>query len=141
MKPLTFNIFKLLAYLLAVVVGAGVLTVSIHSASHKVIAKWPQPKVLDADTFGPHCLCVLEEDLDWSHFPYTVERNYLIYVGRDTETPTHGYLIKYSFHPDDSDETAHIKNSQVEWANDGVTFCEASGQRLFIPLQIYKGGR
>jgi len=141
MKSYAFNIFKLLAYLLAVVVGSALLTVCIHSASHKVVAKWAQPKVLEGDTFGPHCLCVLEEDLDWSHFPYTVERNYVIYVGRDTEVPTHGHLIKYSFQPDDSNEIAHIKKSQVEWAKEGVTFCEASGHRLFIPIQMYKGGR
>jgi len=35
----------------------------------------------------------------------------------------------------------HIRKSSVEWTEDGLTFKEITGHRLFIPKQMFIGGR
>src|SRR5262249_16696357 len=39
------------------------------------------------------------------------------------------------------DPQEHLKNSKVEWSETGVTFKEASGHILFIPKEMFIGGR
>ena len=114
----------------------------LHRPSHRVVAQWRQTKGVHYDDFDEYRLSVVESDTDWSGFPIHWEQNYFIYVGQDKGTPTHGHMIKYSFHPDDyNDIPKYIQRTFVSWASDGVTFHEASGHVLFIPKKMFIGGR
>ena len=68
-------------------------------------------------------------------------RHYEIYVGRDSGKPSYGHFIEFSFTNGLDDTDTHIKKSVVEWSDAGVTFKEASGHTLFIPKEIFIGGR
>jgi hypothetical protein len=135
---------RILAFGGAVIVATLFLIVLMHRASRSPVAEWKQPGSIEYHSFGPYFLSVLRDDLDWSGFPLTVSRNYSIYVGRDSGTPTYGHVVKFSFHPgteSNFDEESHIKRSSVDWTEEGVTFQEFSGHRLFIPKAMFTGGR
>ena len=138
------KVFKWFCRIALVLIAALILAVLLNRPSLKVVAQWQQPKDIIYHSFDPYYLSVVEDNLDWSHVPFVLPRNYFIYVGTDSGKPIHGHVIKYSFHPsmdDLYDEPAHIKKSTVDWSADGVTFNEASGHKLFIPKQMFIGGR
>lgn len=94
------------------------------------------------DSFGPYYLSVVEEGMDVSRFPFSTKRRYYIYVGKDSGKPVYGHVIDYSFHPDTSDIyniAQHIKKSDVVWSEEGVSFNEASGHKVFIPKSMIRG--
>jgi len=107
--------------------------------SNRVVAKWTQPETIDYKSFGPYELYVMEGGLNWTLFG--TERRYYLFIGRAEGEPSHGHAIDYSFHPGGTDLAAHIQASKVEWSDDGVTFVEASGHRLFVPKKMFIGGR
>lgn len=128
----------------AVLVATFSIIVLLHRAPRSPVAEWKLPNSIDYHSYGPYFLSVLRDDLDWSGFPFNVSRNYSIYVGRESGTPTYGHVVKFSFHPgteSNYDEESHIKRSSVNWTEDGVTFHELSGHRLFIPKAMFIGGR
>jgi hypothetical protein len=108
--------------------------------SHRVIATWEKPGEVGYDG-AAYYLSVVESDIDWRGFPLNWSRRYYIYVGRESGTPTYGHVFDYSFHPAGSDLEAHIRQSVVEWSEEGVTFREASGHVMFIPQAMFVGGR
>ncbi len=115
----------------------------ITRPTDKVIQTWKQPDNIKYDSFSSYYLSVVEGGMDISRFPFTAQRKYYIYVGRDSGKPTYGHVIDYSFHPDTSDiynVAEHIKKSSVFWSAEGVTFEEASGHTVFIPDSML-GGR
>jgi hypothetical protein len=130
---------RVLAFGCAVLVTALLLLVLMHRKSRTLVAEWEQPSSIDYHSFGPYYLSVQRDDLNWASFP--ISRNYSIYVGRESGTPNYGHWVKYSFHPGNGDEVAHIKGSSVAWKEDGVTLQELSGHRLFIPKAMFVGGR
>jgi hypothetical protein len=135
---------RVLAFFGAVFGAAFCVVVLLHRAPRSPVAEWKQPNSIDYRSFDPYFLSVLRDDLDWSGFPLNVSRNYSIYVGRESGTPTYGHVVKFSFHPgteSNHDEEAHIKRSSVDWTEEGVTFQELSGHRLFIPKAMFIGGR
>jgi hypothetical protein len=70
------------------------------------------------------------------------ERHYYIYVGRGRGEPAYGHYLEFSFHPSGADDLeTHVKKSNIEWSESGVTFKEASGHILFIPKEMFIGGR
>lgn len=122
----------LTSFLLAVM-----FTVLLTRASDRVIWQACQPESVQYDSSG-YCLYVGEGSLDWSRFPYTVNRRYYLVIGR---TPIYGHLKEYSFTAIFDDIETYIKKSQVEWTVEGLTFIEKSGHRLFVPKQLFMGGR
>ena len=116
----------------------------LHRPSLNVVAQWEQPGSVKYNDYSKCYLSVVERDLDWSGFPFHVERNYFLYLGHDQGKPGYGHMIKFSFHPSldlSYDLPAFIRKSQVQWSSEGVTFIEASGHRLFIPKEMFIRGR
>lgn len=115
--------------------------VVLHRPSLNVIHQWQQPSSLTYDNWGPYYLSVVESDLDWRGFPLHIERNYFIYVGRDSGKPSHGHIIKYSFHPFPDDLATFLSKAQTNWTDMGVELVLPSGHSLFIPKSMFIGGR
>ncbi len=132
----------IIAFLMGSLLTIGGVMVFIHPTD-RVVQTWKQPDDIEYDSFGPYYLSVVEDDMDISRLPFSAERRYYIYIGRDSGKPTHGHVIEYSFHPDSNDLyniAAHISKSKIIWATDGVTFEEASGHKIFISKSSI-GGR
>lgn len=134
------RILKALLVILVSIILALIVTHFLHRPSNRILARWKQPDVVNYKSYDPYYLSVLERDVNWTSFPLNWERHYKIYVGA-SETPAHGHFIEFSFHPGYDDLEAHLKKSTVEWSNAGVTFKEASGHTLFIPKEMFIGGR
>ena len=118
-----------------------VLTYFLHRPSNKIVAQWKQPDLINYKSFDPYFLSVVERDVNWSHFPLNWERHYEIYVGKENGKPAYGHFIEFSFHPGYDGIDSHLKKSTVEWTDAGVIFKEASGHVLFIPKDMFIGGR
>ncbi len=136
------------AWLLLVVFFIGGLVAFLGTLAYirptdKVVMTWKQADDVSYNPPGPFYLSVVEDDIGIGRLPFSTERRYYIYVGRDSGKPIHGHVINYSFHPDVSDLynlEAHIRKSKVIWSTEGVTFEEASGHKLYIPKSML-GGR
>lgn len=108
--------------------------------SHRVLATWPVPASAQV-SYGGVYLSVVEAEMDWSHFPLNTSRNYYIYTGRDSGTPTYGHVVEFSFQAFPDAVEDHVKNATVTWTEEGVTFEPPSGHRLFIPKEMFLNGR
>lgn len=132
----------IIAFFIGVLVTICGTLIFIHPTD-RVIKTWKQSDDVKYDAFGPYYLSVVEADIDISRLPFSMERRYYIYVGRDSGKLIHGHVIEYSFHPEVSNlynVAAHINKSTVIWSAEGVTFEEASGHKVFIPKNMI-GGR
>lgn len=116
-------------------------TYLLHRPSNRIVMQWQQPESIRYDQFEPYYFKVVEADIDWKYFPFQWQRHYYIYVGRESGVPTYGHYLEFSFHPEVNDLETHLKRSQVEWLEQGVRFNEASGHQLFIPEELFTGGR
>ena len=105
-----------------------------------MIATWEKPGEVQYDG-ATYYLSVVEGDIDWRGFPLYWTRRYYIYVGRESGPPTYGHVLDYSFHPVGDEIEVHIRQSVVEWSDECVTFREASGHVVFIPAEMFVGGR
>lgn len=114
-------------------------TAALHWKSDRVVKQWCQPKEVDYQSYDPYCLSVVEGSREWlkPEFP----RRHYLFVGRGTEAPGYGHYKEYSFHPGGAAIDDHVGRSTVVWNQDGVTFIEATGHRLFIPKEMFIGGR
>jgi hypothetical protein len=125
--------------------GLALTAGSLYAATRpslRVVREWRQPAGAPAyDDFGPYQFAVVEGDLDWRGFPLDVRLRYFIYMGLDFEQTGYGHMIDYGFHPGTAALDDHLARSSVEWTEAGVTFYEASGHVLFIPRQMFVGGR
>ncbi|MDX2198609.1 MAG: hypothetical protein SF069_06515 [Phycisphaerae bacterium] len=138
------RVLKTVLWLLTSLLMAAVLLFFMHRASLKVVYQWCQPSGIAYDDWGPYYVSVVEADLDWRGFPIHVERNYFLYVGRDAGTPSHGHMIKFSFHPSSAnyyDLPGFLKRTDVQWTAEGVELRLESGHRLFVPKDMFVGGR
>jgi len=133
--------WKVLLLIILSVLLAFVLTYLLHLRSNRIIYQWKQAESVNYKSFDPYFLSVVERDVNWTSFPLNWERHYEIYVGRETGKPSYGHFIEFSFHPGLDDIDSHVKKSIVEWSDTGVTFKEASGHVLFIPKDMFVGGR
>lgn len=118
-----------------------IITFLLHRPSMKVIAQWKQPADITYDQWGPYYLSVVESDRDWRGFPLQVERNHLIYVGRDAGKPSYGHMLDFSFYPVSDSTEEFVKKSKVRWTPEGVTLATQTGHRVFIPKGMFTGGR
>ena len=134
---------KILLFVTTSLVLALVLHFALHRTSNRVIAEWQQVASVQYDSAGPYYLSVKEGDVDWSFFLLGWERRYFIFVGRGSGSSGYGHYVDFSFYPrpDDQDLESHIKRSNVEWSEAGVTFTPPSGHVLFIPKRMFIGGR
>ena len=138
----TLKIFLFVSTALSLALGlALVLHFALHRTSNRVIAEWKQDASVQYQSAGPYYLSVSEGNVDWSFFRLGWERHYFIYVGRESGDPGYGHFVDFSFHPGYEDLESHIKKSSVEWSEAGATFKVPSGHVLFIPKEMYIGGR
>jgi hypothetical protein len=122
-----------LAFLLGALFVAGG-TLLVVRPTYRVVAAWKENGGYKYNGCSSYTLTVLEGGLDISHVPYNVDRLYYICVSANEGKPVYGHLVNFSFYADDpNDVDAYIKKSSVVWSEDGVTFQDASGQKLFIP--------
>jgi hypothetical protein len=135
--------WKILLVIICSILLALVFTHFLHRPSNKIIAQWKQSESVNYKSFDPYFLSIIERDVNWTYFPLNWERHYEIYVGGESGIPGYGHFIEFSFHPgfDDVDVATHLKKSIVDWSDAGVTFKEASGHILFIPKDMFIGGR
>jgi hypothetical protein len=122
----------LVSFLLAIF-----FTVLLSHPSDRIIWQSCQPQSVKYDAYS-YCLYVGEGSLDWSRFPFTLDRRYYLVIGR---TPLYGHFKEYSFTSVFEDIESYIKKSNVEWSVEGLTFIEKSGHRLFFPKDWFVGGR
>jgi hypothetical protein len=131
-----------LAGTLAAAVGltAGALYV-LTRPSLRVVSSWRQPEAVRYDGFDPYYLSVVEGDLDWRGLPFALRRRHFIYVGLESGKPTYGHMVDFTFYPFPDDLVTYVRQSTVEWSDEGVTFRPPSGHALFIPKRMFIGGR
>jgi hypothetical protein len=147
MKSPSKVITRLVVLCCAIIFLVFVVAITIwltHIQSLAVVAQWKQPASVQYDGVGPYYLSVFESDYDWRGFPLDWSRRYSIYVGRDSGSPSYGHELDFTFYPmesDHSDVRTAIKNSKTEWQSEGVLFITTSGHRLFIPKDMFTGGR
>ena len=114
----------------------------LHRSSNRVIAEWKQNSSVDYKSAGPYYLSVVEGNRDWSFFLPGWERHYYIYVGRESGKPSYGHSVEFSFYPEYEDDFEnYVKKASVEWLETGVNFRAPSGHLLFIPKEMFLGGR
>ncbi|MBA7610011.1 hypothetical protein ES703_17214 [subsurface metagenome] len=114
------------------------MAILLSLPSHRVIHQWHQSADINYNNFDPYTLAVVEGARDWATLGWP--RRHYIFVGRSNDVPDSGHYLAYTFHPDNGNKE-HIKKSLVEWDEDGVTFIEATGHKLFIPKKMFIGGR
>ena len=118
-----------------------ILLLYMHSKSMAVVHQWKQPSSLSYGSFDPYYLSVVEYGTNWDGFPLHTEPKYIIYVGRDSGSPSYGHMINYSFHPHPDDMVTFLKKAESVWTADGVELQLPSGHRVFIPKKMFIGGR
>ena len=69
---------------------------------------------------------------------YTLRRRYYLVIGH---APSYGHYKEYSFSSVLEDIETYIKKSELDWSEQGLTFKEKSGHRLFFPKEWFLGGR
>ena len=131
------------AFLLVLIsfILAFVILYFLHRPSLTVVAEWKQPAEIKYDGRGPYYMSVVETDLNWRGFPLYVDRHHIIYVGRESGTPTYGHMLEYSFYPFPDDLKDFLKKATVEWTAEGVNLTLPSGHKLFVPKRMFIGGR
>ncbi len=116
-------------------------TCLLNWPSDRVIQQWAQPPTIDYQSFDPYTLSVIKGRRKWNVLSLESHYCYYIFIGSSTEAPEYGHYHDYSFSPGPEDIETHIKASKVEWNDDGLTFIEASGHRLYVPKKMFIGGR
>jgi hypothetical protein len=137
----TNKVLKFAGWCIATFLLALIIVFVLHRSSLDVVHQWQQPTSVTYDDWGPYYLSVVEDDRDWSGFPLYVERNYLIYVGRDSGKPSYGHMVKYSFHAYPDDLKTFLTKAQTNWTDKGVELLLPSGHSLFVPKDMFIGGR
>jgi hypothetical protein len=101
--------------------------------SNQVIYTWESPD-------STYRVFLLEQDIDWSRFPFAVQRNYSFLVSPATE-PTYGHSIDYPlpiYFAGGGATTAYIREIEVAWAPEGITMTFPSEHVLFVPASAYE---
>lgn len=112
----------------------------LERPSLKVMKSWKQSETVNYNSFDPYYFNVVEDNFDFGHVPFTISRNYFIYVGMESNEVTYGHIKNYSFEYN-NDINQYLKECSVVWSPKGVTFSEPSGHVFFIPKDSFTGGR
>ena len=131
---------------IAATVALGILVIVLLAvaalaflAPQSVVAISVQPPSLPYDGHGPYRLAVVREGYDLDLL--FLEPEYTLYLGRDEGEPVYGHYLPFDFYPGAEDERRHIRRSSVRWSPAGATFHSASGHRVFVPQELFTGGR
>ena len=120
-------------------VGAVVVAMSLTlSAVWTVLLATRSQKIILRNCDPSYCLRVAEGIKSYGIF-YS-EQLYEVWITR-AASPDSGYVVNHSFAEQSFDTDATIRACKVEWSPDGVTVLEPTGQRLFVPEKLYRGGR
>jgi len=125
---------------LTVAVVVAVCFLWLQRPSLRVLKSWQQAVEINYKSHDPYFLNVVEDNWDLGHIPFSMKRNYFIYVGKEKIKITYGHVKNYSFEYH-QDIQKYLETCQVAWTSDGVTFIEPSGHKLFIPVGSFSGGR
>ena len=140
-KPICKRSLKILAWFSTTLLLVLLIVFMLHRPSNDVVHQWQQPASITYDDWGPYYLKVVERDIDWSNIPFHIERNYFIYAGRDSGEPSHGHVFNFSFHPSPDDLLTFLRKATTHWTEQGVELELPSGHRVFIPKDMFIGGR
>lgn len=113
---------------------------AVTAPTYRVVYTWQQPTTLTYDAFGPYSLTVAEDAPDWRGFPFNLGRRHIIFIGRGS-TPSYGYFLDYSFHNYAPLKEYLQEQVQVDWSTEGVALREPAGQMVFVPKDLFVGGR
>lgn len=105
-----------------------------------VIKTWKQAAEINYQSYDPYFFHVVEDNWDLGHVPFSINRNYFFYIGKEQTNVTYGHVKHYSFEFN-QDLKSYLDKCQVDWTIEGVFFTEPSGHRLFIPKASFIGGR
>lgn len=105
-----------------------------------VLKSWKQSAAISYSSFDPYFLNIVEDNIDLGHIPFTAQRNYFIYVGKESDAVTYGHIKNYSFEYN-TDIQSYLNDCKVNWSQDGVTLKEPGGHKVFIPKKSFIGGR
>lgn len=104
-----------------------------------VIATWKQSPSIHYKSFDPYILSVIAHGKSFGFL--SIKDEYIISITRSGDGPPgYGHRFNVSFFPDGNEEK-HIQSSSVEWSQDGVTFIEPTGHKVFFPANSFIGGR
>jgi hypothetical protein len=112
--------------------------------TNTVVWQTCQPDSVMYDDFDPYCLSVVEGAADMQFVPFRMGRVHYLFVGRGTGAPSYGHYVAYTpqyVHFAPADLADYLTEAAVEWEADGLTFVEPSGHRLYIPAEMFTGGR
>jgi hypothetical protein len=123
----------------SLLLGALVLALSlVFSAVWTTLLGMRSQKVILSSCDPSFCLRVVEGITSYGVF--STEQLYEVWITR-AHSPDYGYVVHHSFGWQGFDSEATIRDCKVEWSPAGVTLLEPSGQRLFVPEELYRGGR
>lgn len=116
---------------IAIMIAVGLLLFSVVwemlEPTH-VLEKSCQPKNINYESFDPYCIAILQKGDDYS-----------IFVGRDSKDfPEYGHLIT---HPYNESYSLYGKDDTFDWSDQGITWTGNLGHTLFIPAELFTGGR
>lgn len=105
-----------------------------------IVERWEQDPAVSYDG-AQYMLAVYEDGLDWRGFPFDLRTTHAVYVGRQTQRLEYGHSVRFSFEHSLDLVEDQIRRSQVDWQRDGVWLRTPSGHRLFVPAEMFTGGR
>jgi hypothetical protein len=128
---------KIYTSILYFIIFLFIILIIIHPTA-KVIKSWESTNKIYYNGFS-YYLKVVEDEISIGRFPFGVTRQYIIYVGIDPGKPEHGYILDYSFPEMEGlyNISDYLKKCTVIWSQDGVTFEEPEGNKLFIPEKSF----
>jgi hypothetical protein len=134
-KPLLLGILVGWLSLLILVIGLAVFD------EPEVLFTSKQRQSVQYGSFEPYYLVIAEEtDRSLSVIP---PARYYIFIGRGPDPISYGHRVDFTFYPggDTHSVRESIRRSEVQWSQDGVKLITESGHTLFIPKQMFLGGR
>ncbi|WP_407572517.1 hypothetical protein [Deinococcus altitudinis] len=128
------------AFLAGVLVAALLLTVVLPRFFQQAVYRSTQPSSVAYHSYDPYSLTINERGINWTTLPPS--KRYQLFVGRALDFDhTYGYRLDYSFHSQSTTTQTAIGQVHAVWSASGVTLIEESGQRVFIPQDLFTGGR
>lgn len=126
------------AFVVVTAASSLIATVVLSRPSNRVLLELRQPETSAND--ARFSIYVLEGARDWATLGFP-RRHRLLLTHAADPAPSYGHVLDYSFHASFEDEAAHIARSSAEWSEEGATFVESTGHRLFVPKAMYARGR
>ncbi|KXK27305.1 MAG: hypothetical protein TR69_WS6001000180 [candidate division WS6 bacterium OLB20] len=137
--PSSLRYMLLLLFLIVLIAGcSAVITSVVLLPSQRTFWQVCQPDEVgfyDAE----YCISVVEERTFYQEL--TGGSTFYLAIAPYEGDPVYSHRKQYSFNHGSADVYQHIQMSSVTWEEEGITFTEASGHRLFFPFEMFSGGR